>query len=224
MRVCVDGDCERASLLAVGGDSARWKYSLPGGPSDHVSKTIAIYGTDRVGNRTQALQATVTLDNVAPQLTATQMRQQEALGERQVVLQGAVLDGGPGPRVFVRVQAPDGAQTWQNPARDGDRWTYELAGEMPGRYTLWLRAVDRAGNERTTGPYAVDVTCTDATLATTLQAQRSGTGSSYLLTAVISNTGPAELPAGVPVTLYAGETPLGAAQLLPALRRGRRAR
>ena len=88
------------------------------------------------------------------------MLQQEALGERQVVLQGTVQDGGPGARVFVRVQAPDGAQSWQNPARDGDGWTYELAGEMPGRYLLWLQAVDRSGNERTMGPYAVDVTCT----------------------------------------------------------------
>jgi uncharacterized repeat protein (TIGR01451 family) len=118
------------------------------------------------------------------------------------------------------VQAPDGTQTWRNPARDGDQWTYELPGETPGRYTLWLRAVDQAGNERTMGPYAVDVTCTDARLATTLTVERSGSSSTYLLTAVISNTGPAELPAGATVTLYAGETPLGAAQLLPALEPG----
>ncbi|MFN2169734.1 MAG: CARDB domain-containing protein, partial [Anaerolineae bacterium] len=40
------------------------------------------------------------------------------------------------------------------------------------------------------------------------------------LTAVISNTGPAELPAGAAVTLYEGEMPLGETQLLPALAAG----
>jgi uncharacterized repeat protein (TIGR01451 family) len=91
---------------------------------------------------------------------------------------------------------------------------------MPGRYLLWLRAVDQAGNERTLGPYAVDVTCTDATLTTVLQAERQGSGSDYLLTATITNTGPAALAAGAPVTLYAGGTALGAAQLLPGLEPG----
>jgi uncharacterized repeat protein (TIGR01451 family) len=118
------------------------------------------------------------------------------------------------------VQAPDGAQSWQKPARDGDAWTYELSGEMPGRYLLWLHASDQAGNERTMGPYAVDVTCTDATLQTTLTVERLGAGSVYTVTAVITNTGPAPLPVGAPVTLYQEGTPLGAAQLLPGLEAG----
>jgi len=118
------------------------------------------------------------------------------------------------------VQAPNGAQSWHNTARDGDRWTYELAGEMPGRYLLWLRAADQAGNELVMGPYAVDVTCTDAALVTVLHAAGSGAGSTYTLTAVITNTGPAALPSGVPVSFFAGETLLDAGQLLPALEAG----
>jgi len=220
VQACVDGECEKVRLLAADAGSARWQYRLPAGSFDYESKTLTLYSTDRVGNRTGALQTSLTLDNVPPQLEATQVLLQETLGDRQVVLEGTVLDGGPVPRVFVRVQAPEGQQSWQTTARDGDRWTYELAGEMPGRYLLWLRAVDQAGNEVAMGPYAVDVTCTDATLVTVLQAEGSGTGSIYTLTAVVTNTGPAALPAGVPVAFFAGETLLGAGQLLPVLEAG----
>jgi uncharacterized repeat protein (TIGR01451 family) len=220
VQVCVDGECDRASLLATDENSARWKYRLPGDPSDYVTKTISIYGTDRLGNRTQELQATVILDNVPPELNVTQVRDQEMLGDRQVVLQGMMQDGGPDPRAFVRVQAPNGIQSMQNTARNEDQWWYELPGDMPGRYTLWLYAADTAGNSRTMGPYTVDVTCTDATLVTTLTTERELAGSVYTVTAVISNTGPALLPAGTTVAFYAGETSLGEAQLLPALDAG----
>jgi len=220
VQACVDDQCEKVRLLAADAGSARWQYRLPSGSFDYESKTLTLYSTDKVGNRTEALQTSLTLDNVPPQLGVTQVLEQEALGETQVVLEGTVLDGGPAPRVFVRVQAPNGAQSWHNTARDGDRWTYELAGEMPGRYLLWLRAADQAGNELVMGPYAVDVTCTDAALVTVLHAAGSGAGSTYTLTAVITNTGPAALPSGVPVSFFAGETLLDAGQLLPALEAG----
>jgi len=220
VQACVDGQCEKVKVLAADAGSARWQYRLPAGSFDYESKTLTLYSTDKVGNRTEALQTSLTLDNVPPQLEVTQVLQQEALGERQVVLEGTVLDGGPAPRVFVRVQAPDGAQSWHNTARDGDLWTFDLAGEMPGRYLLWLRAADQAGNELAMGPYAVDVTCTDAALLTVLRADGSGAGSTYTLTAVITNTGPAALPSGLPVTFFAGETLLDAGQLLPVLEPG----
>jgi len=90
---------------------------------------------------------------------------------------------------------------------------------MPGRYTLSVHAFDSTGNARTKGPYIVDVTCTDAGLATTLSVE-PGTGSDYTVSAVISNTGPSPSPAGAQVTLYAGETPLAAPTVLPALAKG----
>jgi hypothetical protein len=175
---------------------------------------------DGVGNRGAALQAVVTVDNVPPALAAAQERVQLGLGEQGVVLRGTVTDGGPAPRVLVRVQAPDGSQTRQNAARDGGRYWVELDGELPGRYTLWLEAVDAAGNTTTSGPYAVDVTCVDARLETTLTAALAGEGEVYTVSATIASWGPDPLPAGVPVMLYAGDTPVGPAQTLPALDRG----
>ena len=219
VRVCVDGDCDRVRLLAADGSSAGWSYRLPSGPADYVTKTIAIHATDRVGNRGEAFQAVITVDNVPPELTAAQEREQLALGDKALVLRGTVTDGGPGPRVFVRVQAPDGTQTRQNTIRDGGEWRVELAGEMPGRYTLWLEAVDGAGNTATSGPYTVDVTCIDARLETSLAAA-PGPGEVYTVTATIENKGPDGWPAGVPVTLYAGGAPLAPPAPLPALEPG----
>jgi uncharacterized repeat protein (TIGR01451 family) len=217
--VCVDGECGRANLLATDGESTSWMYPLPASPADYVDKTISIEGIDRVGNRTAALRAVVTLDNVPPELTGIQLRVQEPLGEQMRVLQGEARDGDPSERVFILVRAPDNAKSWHNAARSGELWWYDLTGEMPGRHSLWVQAVDRTGNARTKGPYTVDVTCTDAGLATTLSVE-PGTGSDYTVSAVISNTGPAPSPAGVQVTLYADETPLAAPSVLPALTKG----
>jgi hypothetical protein len=36
-------------------------------------------------------------------------------------------------------------------------WQYTLTPEQPGRYTLWVNAVDEAGNVTTEGPFEVDV-------------------------------------------------------------------
>jgi len=36
-------------------------------------------------------------------------------------------------------------------------WKYTLTPEQPGRYTLWVNAVDEAGNVTTEGPFEVDV-------------------------------------------------------------------
>jgi uncharacterized repeat protein (TIGR01451 family) len=220
VRVCVDDKCGRASLLGAEGSATRWAYPLPGAPADYVPRTLAVEAMDRVGNWTQTLKVDFTQDNVAPALTASQDDVQVPRGQKQTVLRGDVQDGGPDPRVFVLVRRPDGSRSWKNTARGGDQWWYELSGDMPGRYTLWLHAIDRTGNTRTMGPYAVDVTCTDAALEAALTAERLGASSAYTLTAVVTNTGPALLPAGAPVTLYVGETPLGPAQLLPELAQG----
>jgi hypothetical protein len=123
--------------------------------------------------------------------------------------------------MFVRVRAPDGSQARQNAAREGGRYWVELDGELPGRYTLWLEAVDGAGNMATSGPYAVDVTCVDARLETRVTAgPPGGVDGVYFVSAIVTNRGPAALPAGALVTLYADDAPLGPAAPLPALYSG----
>jgi hypothetical protein len=96
-------------------------------------------------------------------------------------------------------------------ARDGDAWSFDLPADAPGQHTLWADAEDRAGNVTTAGPFTVTVTCTDAALiATRLAAEPvAGWPISLTLTALISNTGPDALPAGIPVVFNEGITHIG---------------
>jgi uncharacterized repeat protein (TIGR01451 family) len=95
--------------------------------------------------------------------------------------------------------------------RQGSAWSFALPAELAGQYTLWADAEDVAGNITTAGPFTVTVTCTDAApVVTSLAAEPlSGQPMSLTLTVVISNAGPAPLPAGIPITVTEGATALG---------------
>jgi hypothetical protein len=201
VQVCLDERCNTAELW--GSSSMRWSHRTPElGMLDHVTRTFTVWATDRHGNRTaEPLALPVTFDNVAPVITAVQMATQAFLGSKLPVLNGTVTDGGPSASVSVRVQPPSGDMARMAAARDGEAWQFELPADLPGRYTLWVDAEDPAGNVATVGPYTVDVTCTDAALLiSSLTAEPvAGFPMSLTLTAVISNTGPDSLPAGIPI-------------------------
>ena len=93
---------------------------------------------------------------------------------------------------------------------------------MPGSYTLWVDAEDAAGNRSSAGPFAVDVTCTDAALSVkSLTAQPDPAGAGALaLTAVLANGGPAALDAGVTAAFAADGVTLGQAATGQALGAG----
>ena len=212
--VCLEAeDCEQADLSTPGAGSSSWsRWVTAEGMLDYVTKTVTIRAADRLGNRTaQALQLPVVFDNVAPVLTANQILTQAPLSSTQTVLNGTVSDGGPDVAVSVRVQPPNADVARMAAARDGDAWSFDLPADIPGRYILWVDAEDGAGNVTTAGPFTVDVICTDATLiATNLTAEPvAGWPISLTLTSVISNAGHEPLPAGLPVLLSEGATPIG---------------
>jgi Concanavalin A-like lectin/glucanases superfamily/Bacterial TSP3 repeat/Bacterial Ig-like domain len=212
--VCLQGqDCERADLSTPGAGSSGWSRWLTAEEAlDYVTKTVTIRAADRLGNTTaQALELAVVFDNVAPVLTADPIRTQAPLSSTETVLSGAVGDGGPDVTVSVRMQAPNADVTRMAAARDGETWWFDLPADAPGQYTLWADAEDRAGNVTTAGPFTVTVTCTDAgPVVTSLAAEPvAGWPVSLTLTAVISNTGPDSLPAGIPVAFSRGATPIG---------------
>ncbi len=116
--VCVDGACSPASLrpeaaasAAAGNGGRPWSYRLPAfGALDYVSRTLTIFASDSLGNRTtEPLALPVRVDNVAPVLTASQALRQLALGRTATVLSGTVTDGAPTIDVSVRVQPPSGS-------------------------------------------------------------------------------------------------------------------
>jgi subtilisin-like proprotein convertase family protein len=201
--------------------SGRWSFQNPaGGGLDYVERRLTVYAEDVVGNRTtEPLRLNVWVDNVAPVITGVQTVASAVQGRLTTVLTGTVSDGGPATDVALQIMAPDGSASMRAAARDGSGWWYDLQGETAGRYTLWAVATDQAGNSTTVGPYAVDVTCTDAGLtAALLSAEPSAAAPfSVTLTAVVSNTGTATVTAGLPVAFLAGAKPIGVALTAQAL-------
>jgi subtilisin-like proprotein convertase family protein len=140
--------------------SGRWLHQTPDqGALDYISRTIAIYGQDAVGNRTtDPLSLLVWVDNVAPVVTVTMAVPEFYLDEGSTtVLSGTVTDGGPTSDVSLLVQTPDGEFQRTGAARDGAQWWFDLQPWNPGRYVLWVSASDLAGNVTTAGPFAVQV-------------------------------------------------------------------
>jgi subtilisin-like proprotein convertase family protein len=201
----------------------RWRYRIAkAGKMDYEPLNIEIYATDLVGNLTpEPLRLDVRIDNVAPVITTTATLPQMTLGENAAVWRGVVSEGGPHVSVKANIVAPDGGVSVQTATREGDGWRRDLNAALAGTYTLWIVAEDDAGNSAEAGPYTVDVTCTAADLQVSfLASEPEADGSLALrLTARMTNTGPADLPAGLPVGFYANDALLGVVvtdQPLPA--------
>ena len=212
--VCLDDDtCQDAQLSSPGASASRWSTSMTApGALDFVTRTLTIRATDRLGNSSEELLAlAVVFDNVAPSLFANQVLVQVPLASTETVLEGEVSDGGPDVNVSVRVEPPQGDVTGLPAARDGSAWWFDLPADTPGRYTVWVEAEDLAGNVTTAGPFAVDVTCTDAAPVVTSLATEpvAGWPLSLTLTVALSNAGPDPLPAGIVLGFHDGITYTG---------------
>ena len=195
--------CRRAEQQPGGG----WSYRAPAlGALDSVSRTVTIWATDDLGNRTGTpLSQELRIDNVAPVLAANQLLTTLVLSRTATVLGGAATDGGPTVDVSVRVQPPEGDEFRADTLQTGNDWSFDLTAREPGRYQFWVDADDQAGNRTSAGPFAVDVTCTDAIpVVAALTAEPSATAPlSVTLSARLSNAGADPLPAGLPLTFSA---------------------
>ena len=75
VRICAGDACAQADLQPGEAEGEnRWSFRSPAlGALDYVSRTVTVSATDQVGNATTSpLSAVVTIDNVAPQLSAFQ--------------------------------------------------------------------------------------------------------------------------------------------------------
>jgi hypothetical protein len=96
-------------------------------------------------------------DNVAPVITVTEEITQGILGRNLTILSGSVTDGGPATYLSVHVYPPEGDPFKSQVIRNGDDWEFDLDLAYLGTYTLWVSAVDLAGNANTAGPFNVNV-------------------------------------------------------------------
>ncbi len=158
-----DGAYERSLLVLTPRSSAatsgRWTYRVIGDePLDFVTETLALYGTDAVGNRTaDPTTMLVIIDNVAPVITAMQVVSAVVYTPTLRVLEGTASDGGPTVYLRVDVRTPTGEFYSEPPERSGRTWRYDLHPPIAGRYLLWVTAADEAGNVTTAGPFEVEL-------------------------------------------------------------------
>jgi len=136
---------------------ANWSYALPNvEDSDNQVYTSTLYALDSVGNRTLTQMLVYRVDNVAPVLTVTQAASTVWLNGQDLALAGLVRDGDQA-HVLALVQDPQGVQTQENvPLNDGE-WQFHLHPVWPGDHTVYIHAIDPAGNLTTAGPYRVRV-------------------------------------------------------------------
>ena len=149
---------------------ARWSYSLPDVEGvDGITRTLALYGLDSVGNRsTDPLSLTLRVDTVPPAITYFTHSSSLVPGE-PFFITGSVSDGGGvkamrlsglGPNQdHLAAVIPLDDDPSMGSGRNGATWVYSDTSQFtqPGTYTLWVEAIDLAGNRSTAGPFAVDV-------------------------------------------------------------------
>jgi subtilisin-like proprotein convertase family protein len=147
-----------------------WTFDVAAeGDVDGEDRTFEFYAVDASGNRSSVpTVVTVTLDNVAPVLTATQIAAllDVSVTTPTVVLSGTVSDGGGVQSVQVRVEGPSGATTFESvrvaagsaplgAARTTTEWEYEFVPSEVGRHKVTLTAADAKGNTTTSAEYEI---------------------------------------------------------------------
>ncbi|MGD8473793.1 MAG: right-handed parallel beta-helix repeat-containing protein, partial [Anaerolineae bacterium] len=136
-----------------------WSYRLlPAEGADGLAQTLDIFGLDAAGNHTDPpINLNFTGDVVAPLLTVTTQLPQTYETAPEVVLAGTVSDGESVAAVKVQVTPADGGQFTQVASLSQGVWSYTPQGLAPGLHALWVKARDRAGNERALGSFQLEV-------------------------------------------------------------------
>ncbi len=128
---------------------------------DFVTHTLEARAIDLGGNESsQAVSVTFRIDNVAPQLTISDTVDLVAVGlvpTATRVMTGTSADGGRVQQIYAMVRTPGGEMVSVQVGRGGGRWWLDLKPEEVGEYTIWVNAVDLAGNSTSQGPLPVTV-------------------------------------------------------------------
>ncbi len=139
--------------------SGRWSFLATGlEDRDYISHTVEVYATDLAGNRSDALTLTLWVDNVPPVLTVSEVTEKAQIGAMASdvrVMRGTVSDGGEIAQLYAMLLTPGGDRQSVRLGHSGGQWWLDLRTNQPGTHTIWVNAVDAAGNAVTAGPYEV---------------------------------------------------------------------
>jgi hypothetical protein len=167
IRVCrEDGECIDHAIIpqpdippgAVSDNGIWTSYLLEptGLEVDGQEVVLKIYGLDAAGNRTDPVTVTYTLDNKPPELNVTYLAGFIPAQSTHIIASGTVTDG-TNVDVNVLVDPPLGSRQRLKAVVNGDGWEFIHGWTETGHYTLWVQAIDAAGNTTTIGPFIIMV-------------------------------------------------------------------
>ncbi|MCA9952399.1 MAG: hypothetical protein KDE48_22270, partial [Anaerolineales bacterium] len=147
---------QAATLYAANPDNSRdWVFNNFGS-GDGAVRSWRVRVTDYADNVALTGWDTAVVDTIAPQITVNQYLSQVAPGGGVTTLGGTVTDGDNVAAASIVLYPAAGGSTEVNLTVTGDQWSYapDLA---LGSYTLFVRALDDAGNEALSSAYALEV-------------------------------------------------------------------
>ncbi len=196
----LDGGNEYCSdgLLSTGQNTsnATWPLAIDVDGQDSITQTMRLYGKDRAGNRSAALDLTFAADAVGPTITVIHVLT-EVTAPATLIISGTVSDGGGVSAVTVRFQPTSGPTS--GPAAvftatlGSGNWQFILpaaSGLTAGDYIVTVEARDLVDNLSASDPYAVALLPTALNTSPTANAggpYAVDEGSSVVLTATLSS-------------------------------------
>ncbi len=192
--------------------TGNWSYLVANlDDLDGVVHTATAYATDLVGNRSAPISLTFEMDNVAPALEIeSHVGLTFTFPNRAPVqlLAGGEGDGGRIVQMYAFVQTPAGDLVSLQVDR-GASWWFDLKPDEGGDYTIWINAIDAAGNTTTAGPSVSTIFAVPAGALATIVKPEEGSTPNLVYTDTQGMTTTVEAAAGaVDETIILVYTPI----------------
>jgi hypothetical protein len=175
--------------LNAAAQAGNWSYTVANlDEMDGTTHTLQAYATDLVGNRSDPITLTFTVDNVAPALAVTATVELAGTTPDRPsirVLAGTASDGDRIVQMYAFVRTPDGDLESRQISRSDGGWWFDLVPGTTGDYVIWINGVDAAGNVTTIDP----ATATVVQVAATNDGPTALGASTVLTATVMSDSG-----------------------------------
>ncbi|MEM7028701.1 MAG: FG-GAP-like repeat-containing protein [Chloroflexota bacterium] len=133
-----------------------WRYKLDLPPNvENVQQSLTLYAYDILGNRSDALNLSYTVDTKPPVLTVDEVADL-GLSTEVFTVSGTVNDAN-AATMRISIRTPNGQLVGDRIAINDGSWIYTTTSRLarPGIYQVWVEAKDEAGNQAFAGLYEV---------------------------------------------------------------------
>jgi hypothetical protein len=175
--------------------NADWTALAPiAGDGDGSVQEMHFYGLDQVGNRSQVVTVTTSVDVIPPAIAVTQSITGVVQAFPETILAGTVTDGDGVTELEAHIAPLGGSAVPVSLQPNGSNWSLSHTFIETGEHVVGIRARDRAGNVATVGSFEIMVypsgNVADLSLAQTISTDPAITGGSLTYTYTVHNAGP----------------------------------